>query len=104
MRNTAVNAVQSCQKTVNKHSLDNQVLEMTENQNIQQFQHDIEDLQTRLAYQEDTLQQLDQTIADQDKIIRSLVVQLSRWEARINEISDSVAHTEQPASELPPHY
>jgi len=77
---------------------------MTENHNLQQFQHDIEDLQTRLAYQEDTLQQLDQTIADQDKIIRSLVAQLARWEARLNEISDTTAHAEQPASEIPPHY
>ncbi|MFT7388909.1 MAG: SlyX protein [Candidatus Endobugula sp.] len=74
------------------------------NNHIEQFQNDIDDLQTRLSYQEDTLQQLDQTIADQDKIIRSLVVQLARWEARLNEVSDSVAHPDQSAPELPPHY
>jgi SlyX protein len=77
---------------------------MTDSNLTQQLQHDIEELQARLAYQEDTLQQLDHTIADQDKTIRSLVAQLTRWEARLDEISDTVGSNDLGASEPPPHY
>jgi SlyX protein len=77
---------------------------MADSNIIQQLQHDIEELQARLAYQEDTLQQLDHTIADQDKTIRSLVAQLTRWEARLDEISDTVGSNDVSASEPPPHY
>lgn len=73
-------------------------------QSQEQMQRDVEDLQTRLAFQEDTLQQLDHTIADQDKTIRSLIAQLARWEQRLDEISDTVAEASQPDSAPPPHY
>jgi len=73
-------------------------------QSQEQLQRDVEDLQTRLAFQEDTLQQLDHTIADQDKTIRSLIAQLARWEQRLDEISDTVAEAGQPDSAPPPHY
>ena len=77
---------------------------MTSSDNVQRLQHDIEELQARLTFQEDTLQQLDQTIADQDNTIRSLVAQLARWEARLDEISDTVGSNDLSATEPPPHY
>jgi SlyX protein len=77
---------------------------MTSSDDVQQLQQDIEELQARLTYQEDTLQQLDKTIADQDNIVRSLVAQLSRWETRLNEISDTVGSDDLSANEPPPHY
>ncbi|MGS2717956.1 SlyX family protein [Eionea flava] len=77
---------------------------MLDKTNCEQLQKDVEELQTRLAFQEDTLQQLDQTIADQDKTIRSLIAQLLRWEQRLEEISDTVAESGQPDSQPPPHY
>lgn len=74
------------------------------NEVIQQLQQDVIELQARVAFQEDTLQQLDQTIADQDNTIRLLINQLSRWEAQLNEISDTVEQGNHSVSEPPPHY
>jgi SlyX protein len=77
---------------------------MASSDEVHRLQQDVEELQARLTFQEDTLQQLDHTIADQDNTIRSLVAQLARWEARLDEISDTVGSNDLSANEPPPHY
>ncbi|MFC3117299.1 SlyX family protein [Cellvibrio fontiphilus] len=63
------------------------------------------DVQTRVAYQEDTLAQLNEVITRQDAEIIQLKQQLRLLVQRIDELSQSAA---QPGGELvderPPHY
>jgi SlyX protein len=65
----------------------------------------IVDLQARLAFQEDILYSLNQTVADQDKAISLLKNQLKRWELRLDEISSAMDSGEAATIEPPPpHY
>lgn len=71
--------------------------------------HEIQDqlieLQTRVAFQEDTLQQLNQVIALQDQDIRELQQQLKLLAKRFDDslyTQDQVAA--KPEEERPPHY
>jgi SlyX protein len=89
---------------VNNNYRNKEIEVMTRSDDVQRLQKDIEELQARLTFQEDTLQQLDQTIADQDNTIRLLVAQFARWEARLDEIGDTVGSNDLSASERPPHY
>jgi hypothetical protein len=66
---------------------------MASSDEVQRLQQDVEELQARLTFQE-----------DQDNTIRSLVAQLARWEARLDEISDTVGSNDLSANEPPPHY
>ena len=61
----------------------------------------IDTLETRLAYQDDTIETLNQTITAQWKQIDAL----SRKIAQLNErLQDAEARTPGPANERPPHY
>lgn len=72
---------------------------------IEKLQQEIDDLQSRVAYQEDMLQSLNSTIADQDKVIHLLAEKLKRWETRLDEVAYSVESEAGKASEPPPpHY
>jgi len=66
---------------------------------------DMMDLQTRAAFQEDTLQQLNRVVASQDQQIRELQQQLKLLAKRFD---DSLFAQEQGTStsvdERPPHY
>lgn len=66
---------------------------------------DMMDLQTRVAFQEDTLQQLNAVVASQDQQIRELQQQLKLLAKRFD---DSLFAQEQGTStsvdERPPHY
>lgn len=63
------------------------------------------ELQTRLAFQEDTLQQLNQVVAAQDHELRQLQQQLKLLAKRFD---DALYTQEQgaakPVDERPPHY
>jgi len=69
------------------------------------LQEDMTELQTRLAFQEDTLQQLNQVVAAQDQQIRQLNEQLRLLAKRME---DALYAQEQSAhkiiDERPPHY
>lgn len=72
---------------------------------IEELQQDIIELQAKVAFQEDTIQSLNETIALQDKAIHLLNSKLVRWESRLDEIAyamdaDSPTGVEPP----PPHY
>ena len=68
------------------------------------LQQHIIDLQARLTFQEDLLQTLDATVAEQDQTIFLLRKQLKQWESRLDDISHSVDSTANVGSEKPPHY
>lgn len=68
---------------------------------LNKLQQQIDDLQSRVAYQEDMLQSLNNTIAYQDKVIIQLHQQL---QAQRNKLEDIAFGIESTASEKPPHY
>lgn len=57
------------------------------------------ELQTQLAFQEDALQALDDTVARQQKEIDRLLLLQQRLERQFEEMSDAPA-----ADQRPPHY
>jgi SlyX protein len=61
----------------------------------------IDALETRLTYQDETIEQLNQTITAQWKQIDALTRQLSRLSERLQEAEANPPAT---ANERPPHY
>jgi len=63
----------------------------------------VEDLQIRLAFQEDTLQALDRTVARQQQHIEALEAELNRLKELVRELTPPEAGPvgEEPP---PPHY
>jgi SlyX protein len=61
----------------------------------------IDRLETRLAYQDDTIETLNQTITAQWKQIDALTRQIAQLNERLQE---SETNTPGPANERPPHY
>lgn len=65
--------------------------------------NDIIDLQTRLAFQEDTMQQLNQTVAAQQQQIDKLQVAVKFLIQQLRSLSPDEA-PQGDAPEIPPHY
>ncbi len=68
---------------------------------------DVVDLQTRLAFQEQTIEVLDSTIIDQQKQIDALVRELNELKTRVErqeQQGDDEAAPFDPSAERPPHY
>ena len=63
----------------------------------------IEDLQTRIAYQEDSIEQLNQTIIRQQAEIDLLKGEIQRLKGMIEDVADSLADNTVPDAP-PPHY
>jgi SlyX protein len=61
----------------------------------------VDTLETRLAYQDDTIETLNQTITEQWKQIDVLTRQLAHLSERLQEAE---ANAPGPANEPPPHY
>jgi SlyX protein len=61
----------------------------------------IDTMETRLAYQDDTIETLNQTITAQWKQIDALMRQLAQLHERLHEAE---ANAPGPANEPPPHY
>ena len=61
----------------------------------------IDTLETRIAYQDDTIETLNQTITAQWKQIDALTRQLAEVKARLQDAENNAAG---PANEPPPHY
>ncbi|MEN8175587.1 MAG: SlyX family protein [Pseudomonadota bacterium] len=60
------------------------------------------DLQTRLTFQEDAIDHLTRTVADQEGLIRKLQQQMQELYARLQELKTAAADPQ--AAERPPHY
>lgn len=70
----------------------------------QKLQQQLFDLQSQLAYQEDTLQALNSVVAEQDKIIRRLVQKMQQMDERLHNLSQSLPASDVDSDEVPPHY
>ncbi len=63
------------------------------------------ELQTRLAFQEDTVQQLNEVVTEQDSCIRGLQIQVQSLARKLEEVSASVGQPQSKVvDERPPHY
>lgn len=62
----------------------------------------IEDLQTRLAFQEDAIDHLNKTVARQDQLIELLQQQVQHLYGQVKQLSEQSGVSQQ--SEIPPHY
>jgi len=67
------------------------------------MQDSIDDLQMKLAFQEDLLDQLNQVVTDQQKQITNLELALETMKVQVNTMQTA---TQEPGQqhELPPHY
>ena len=70
----------------------------------QQLVARIDELETRLAFQEDTLAQLNDVITSQDGQIRALVARLKEVTEKYQDLSFEVQKGLKPGDEKPPHY
>lgn len=64
----------------------------------------IVDLQARVAFQEDLIQALNTTVAEQDQALTALKLRLQRWESKLDDLAYSVESSGGPTNEKPPHY
>ncbi len=73
---------------------------------VDALQHFVDDLQSRLAFQEDTLQVLHEQLAHQQRVTEQQQHMLQALYARLRDLQDAGgAGSEAPASqEKPPHY
>ena len=62
----------------------------------------IEDLQSRLAFQEDAIDHLNKTVTRQDQLIELLQQQVQHLYGQVKQLSEQNAVSQQ--SEIPPHY
>lgn len=66
---------------------------------------EIEDLQSRLAFQEDLISTLNDQVARQDQAIKALQAQVREINRKLNDVVYQVeAVTPNNSSEKPPHY
>lgn len=64
----------------------------------------VEELESRLAFQEDTLSQLNDVIAVQDANIRALISRLQELGDKYRDLSYEMQGSGKPGDEKPPHY
>jgi len=65
----------------------------------------IDELESRLAFQDDLIEALNEVVTRQDHDLAMLTLRLQELSAKINEIGDAAAAaTPSSESEAPPHY
>ena len=65
----------------------------------------LEDLESRLAFQDDLLEQLNDVVARQDKRMVDLQSRIMKLEQRIQDLAESASATGgEGGHEVPPHY
>lgn len=63
----------------------------------------LEELESRLAFQDDLLEQLNGVVARQDRLIADLQLRVANLEKRIESLGDA-AGADGSGHEVPPHY
>ncbi|WP_223671152.1 SlyX family protein [Kangiella shandongensis] len=72
---------------------------------LESLQHQIDELQTKLAFQDDTIEQLNRIVIRQDEIIRLLQSKFSLIGDKIQDIEANLPNKPfNPQEEVPPHY
>ncbi len=74
---------------------------MAASKEITVLQEQIDDLQSRVAYQEDLLQSLNDIIASQEVVMGRMQQQLQQNREKLEDVTHSL---EQTGGEKPPHY
>ncbi|WP_105104278.1 SlyX family protein [Microbulbifer pacificus] len=74
------------------------------NEEIARLNVRVDELETRLAFQEDTLTQLNDVIAAQDAQLRLLVSRLTDMVEKYQDLSYEMQKGLKPGEEKPPHY
>ena len=64
----------------------------------------ITELEIKVAYQEDTIQQLDNVVCKQQDQIDALKKQLIQLSDSTKEISEDIKGSQSPVDDVPPHY
>jgi SlyX protein len=65
----------------------------------------LEELESRLAFQDDLIESLNEIVARQDRDLSLLTHKLTELESRLREIAESASSPGDPAGhEAPPHY
>jgi SlyX protein len=78
---------------------------MMNEQTINEIGDELIELQTRIAYQEDAISQLNQVVTKQDADILQLQHQMRLLAKRVDELSFTQTESgEEISSERPPHY
>ena len=71
---------------------------------LESLQEDIVELQTKLQFQEDTIQQLDKVIVEQNGRIEILTQQLRLLDDKLKDAMQNQNGTKSDQQERPPHY
>ena len=73
-------------------------------QNLTELNSRVEELESRVAFQEDTLGQLSDVIAEQDAQIRVLVRRMQELGDKYRDLSFDLQGGDKAADQKPPHY
>ncbi|GAA4342756.1 SlyX family protein [Kangiella taiwanensis] len=72
---------------------------------LESLQHQIDELQTKLSFQDDTIEQLNRIVTKQDEIIRLMQGKFSLIGDKIQDIEAHLPNKPfNPSDEVPPHY
>ena len=72
---------------------------------LESLQHQIDELQTKLAFQDDTIEQLNRIVTRQDEVIRMMQAKFSVIGDKIQDIEAHLPNKPfNPGDEVPPHY
>ncbi len=72
---------------------------------ILELQQQLEELQTRLAFQDDAIEQLNKVITKQDAIIRKMEEKFLAIGEKLQDMQSQLPDKSfNPADEIPPHY
>ena len=63
----------------------------------------IDELESRIAFQDDLIESLNEVVTRQDRDLAMLTLRLQELASKLNEIGDAAA-SPSPDSEVPPHY
>lgn len=69
-----------------------------------ELSHRVDELESRLAFQDDLIESLNKVVSRQDQELAMLTLRLQELSAKINEIGEVAATSSASPSETPPHY
>lgn len=77
---------------------------MTEQLKNQQLVTRLDNLETQLAFQEETIDQLNQLVTVQSQELAQFKRHLQLLASRLSQVRDQQSETNEPVDEKPPHY